>query len=295
MFEDEYLDPRMNISMVTPVEVPFQPYVDFNRNRQNSNSSLASSVSDFQGSGRVSSNINYNSFSPLFIMVLMEMYQLACLDPTVTPFDSGCPPAGIISKVAKVAVEQADERNIDIGYERSSYLLTLVRHRLLQEVRKEYSNSNSGRDSPSLLSIAPPPQHFAALLSNQNNLLGINDRISESPAFRPCSYTPPPQSKYNGVPPRRPRSSASTNSYVLTPPSSESAGLAPPMGSSLSAPNIGTTPELGGNGGVFNILHPLLPRHISRTSSPLSTGSRVASDELFADGRRKRETFKLTR
>ncbi|EJS41298.1 YPL014W [Saccharomyces arboricola H-6] len=135
----------------------FPPYLNINRTRQNSASSLASSVSDFPQSFKQHAIYNSNpqvaSFTPQFVGLLLEVYQNTCGDPTITPFDTTNPPSGILNRVAKVAIHQSELQQLDIGCDRNSWLLTLVRHRLLQEVRKDgYLSRNT-----SLTSLPPPP------------------------------------------------------------------------------------------------------------------------------------------
>lgn len=123
------------------------PYLISSRTRQNSNTSLASSVSEMPGAAAVAPSLRQQAlsntplggqqFSPQFVALLMEAFQVIAMDPTVTPFDSANPPSAILNRVAKLAIGTAAERAIDIGFERNDWLLTLVRQRLLQEVRKD--------------------------------------------------------------------------------------------------------------------------------------------------------------
>ncbi|AJV92533.1 RNA-binding protein Cip1 [Saccharomyces cerevisiae] len=135
----------------------FPPYLNANRTRQNSASSLASSVSDFAQNFKqhtfYNNNAQFTSFTPQFVGLLLEVYQNTCSDPTITPFDSTNPPSGILNRVAKAAIQQSELQQLDIGCDRNSWLLTLVRQRLLQEVRKDgYLSRNT-----SLTSLPPPP------------------------------------------------------------------------------------------------------------------------------------------
>ncbi|CAR28444.1 hypothetical protein ZYGR_0S00740 [Zygosaccharomyces rouxii] len=144
---------------------PFPPYLR-TRGRQNTTSSLSSSISDFHagansGSGwnSVSSHSGVSgsgSFTPQFLALMLEVYQNVCSDPTVTPFDSNNPPSGILDRVAKIAVEESENKGVEIGYERNSWLLTLIRHRLLEEVHKDSYLSRSG----SAVSIPQLPPHW---------------------------------------------------------------------------------------------------------------------------------------
>lgn len=163
-------------SLVTP-HLP--PYLISSRTRQNSNSSLASSVSDFplstgfslrqQALSNTPLNGSGGQFSQQFISLLMEAYQVISMDPTVTPFDVMNPPSAILNRVAKLAIDTAAERAIDIGFERNNWLLTLVRQRLLQEVRKDgYLSRNA-----SLASLPPAPM-FEMMNQNSNSTSNSN-------------------------------------------------------------------------------------------------------------------------
>ncbi|SJM86005.1 uncharacterized protein ZBIST_2593 [Zygosaccharomyces bailii] len=138
---------------------PFPPYLR-TRARQNTASSLSSSISDFHGGSLWGPVMAPNpvsgsgNFTPQFLQLMMEVYTNVCSDPTVTPFDTVNPPSGIVNRVAKIAVEDSKTKDVEIGYERNSWLLTLVRHRLLEEVRRDSYLSRSG----SAISIPPPPQ-----------------------------------------------------------------------------------------------------------------------------------------
>lgn len=146
----------------------FPPYLHM-KDRQNSASSLASSISDFHG-GVLRQQAVANAvggagnFTSQFLSLLMEVYQSLCSDPTVTPFDTSNPPSGILNTVAKIAIEQSRNTGVEIGYERNSWLLTLVRHRLLEEVRKDgyFSRNNSN------ISLPPPPPQFMEMMNSTN-------------------------------------------------------------------------------------------------------------------------------
>lgn len=148
----------------TPVMTPVNQSgpAQFYSKRHDSMSSLASSVSEFgyanmrpQSAASNCGGGAFNaSFTPRFVSLLSEVYVQVCSDPTITPFDSNNPPSGILHRVSKIAVEKADAEHIDIGIERNSWLLTLVRQRLLMEARKEsYLSRNS-----SIISLPPVPQ-----------------------------------------------------------------------------------------------------------------------------------------
>lgn len=141
---------------------PLPPYLRLS-GRQNTVTSLSSSISDFHagsnsGSGwnpAMSAGVNESgNFTSSFLRLLMEVYQNICSDPTLTPFDSSSPPSGILNRVSKIAVEESENRGIEIGFERNSRLLTLVRHKLLDEVRKDIYLSRNG--SAASIPVLPP-------------------------------------------------------------------------------------------------------------------------------------------
>ncbi|CDO96573.1 unnamed protein product [Kluyveromyces dobzhanskii CBS 2104] len=151
------LEQQVSTPVMTPVNQsgPHQVYTK----RHDSVSSLASSVSELgYANGRTSTANNLSSipapFTTQFVSLLLEVYLQVCSDPLVTPFDSSNPPSGILHRVSKLAVDAADADQVEIGLERNSWLLTLVRQRLLKEVRKEsYMSRNS-----SVISLPPAPQ-----------------------------------------------------------------------------------------------------------------------------------------
>ncbi|CCD24278.1 Cip1p NDAI_0C06190 [Naumovozyma dairenensis CBS 421] len=267
------MDPRINTPIMTPITygsnsnnyfnnpsgsfVP--PYLNnninnnnLNRTRQNSSVSLASSISDYPMNSlrqQVATN-NNNAFSDSFIQLLMEIYQYVCSDPTTTPFDSLNPPSGILNKVAKISIEQAELKNIEIGQERNSWLITLVRYRLLQEVRKDgYLSRNA-----SLSSLPPPPQ-FAELMnlsnSNYNNNKDSNDLITNNTAT-------------NVFPLRRPNLISRPNTPQLLIPLEKSYSNTSGFHNDFTTNN---TLSMGLNS--LNLNQNFLARQCSRTSSPL--------------------------
>ncbi|SCU98044.1 LAMI_0F12728g1_1 [Lachancea mirantina] len=146
--------------VMTPTMQPINPYVYMNNRRQDSVASLASSVSDVSHLPATAprSQLNGAPFTNHFVALLMDAYQDVCSDPTVTPFDALNPPSGILNRTAKVAVERADMKEIEIGREKNAWLVTAVRQRLLQEIRKdEYLSRNS-----SIVSLPPVPQFNGA-------------------------------------------------------------------------------------------------------------------------------------
>lgn len=143
----------------TPVMTPVNPSgPSIYLKRHDSVSSLGSSVSELGYTNRLGSQQTGGSipanFSQKFINLLIEVYSQVCSDPMVTPFDTCNPPAGILNRVSRLAVDRAEREQIDIGVERNSWLLTLIRQRLLTEVKRDsYLSRNS-----SIVSLPPIPQ-----------------------------------------------------------------------------------------------------------------------------------------
>ena len=159
---------QVSTPLMTPVTQSVPPFYS---RRHDSVSSLASSISELPYSTRPSTATNGMApnpapapapFSQQFVSLLLEMYLQVCSDPTITPFDTNNPPSGILHKVSKAAVEKAEGTNVDIGVERNAWLLTLVRQRLIKEVRKEsYLSRNS-----SIISLPPVPQFGVETISS---------------------------------------------------------------------------------------------------------------------------------
>ncbi|AET41151.1 Cip1p Ecym_7316 [Eremothecium cymbalariae DBVPG len=146
---------------LTPVHTPVNRLDPFFKRCNDSVTSLASSVSDFSDCTPLSPQPN---FTPDFVRLLLNTYYLACSDSTGTPFDHNNPPSGILNKVAKLAVEISDRDGLEIGCGRDKWLLTAIRKRILQEVRKEaYLSRNS-----SLMSLPSTPYQFDENASDIN-------------------------------------------------------------------------------------------------------------------------------
>lgn len=151
----------------------------YHNSRNNSNASLASSVNSdfgffnnpdlFANNSTITSGLTSN-FTPDFIKILMSTYQNVSIDPLITPFDTTNPPGGILNKVSKLAIETAVQKNIDIGYELSHHLVTMVRHKLLNEVRKDgYLSRNASTDFFNTLNASS-----GATISNGTNTTNTN-------------------------------------------------------------------------------------------------------------------------
>ncbi|KAM3165338.1 hypothetical protein ACU8KH_00138 [Lachancea thermotolerans] len=140
--------------VMTPVMQPIMPYMYGNQKRQDSVASFASSISDMPGPARTATTPLPTTFSTQFVKMLMEVYQDICSDPTATPFDASNPPSGILNRTAKVAVERAEQKGVDMGREKNALLVNSVKQRLLQELRRDaYLSRNS-----SIVSLPPMPQ-----------------------------------------------------------------------------------------------------------------------------------------
>ncbi|CUS49609.1 LAQU0S24e00232g1_1 [Lachancea quebecensis] len=144
--------------VMTPVMQPIMPYMYGNQKRQDSVVSFASSISDMPGPARTATTPLPTTFSTQFVKMLMEVYQDICSDPTATPFDAANPPSGILNRTAKVAVERAEQKGVDLGREKNALLVNSVKQRLLQELRRDaYLSRNS-----SIVSLPPMPQFNAS-------------------------------------------------------------------------------------------------------------------------------------
>ena len=188
-------DPRLGLSLCTPVNhstsnmyTHTQPGLVtnpaaaasaasfyMNRARGTSTSSLASSVASdsYNYSLSATAAAGYtDQLSDAFAALIMRVYQELCSDPTVTPFDTLQPPAGILERTAKLAVQRAAAAALDTGLPPSpqanpALLQALARHRLTQELRREGYLSRNG--SASSLQQAPAPPQFAELLHSTHN------------------------------------------------------------------------------------------------------------------------------
>lgn len=305
-----YVDPRVHTPVATtPVNRhdmgegqngPFPPYLQ-TQGRQNSVSSLASSISDFHGGFRshalaTASVGGSGSFTPQFISLLMQVYQGLCSDPTVTPFDTTNPPSAILNRAAKITIERCKTQDVEIGYERNSWLLTLVRHRLLEEVRRDgfYSRNNSN------LSLPPPPPQFVEMM--YNNSRPSTPDCSVKPSAGSQDYS---SSMLNANGGRnnlmRSRSNSSqillartrSNSnglFALTPTSSE-CGLAPGFNGAGLAVNTNHTNFLSRQRSNTAISNSPVTTPIAATCNHLSLEESIVSETL----RKKRESLRLKR
>ena len=201
---NEYVeDPRAGLSLCTPVNhstsnmythtqpglgnnnnISSNPAASFylNRARGNSTSSLASSVASdsYNYSYAATAASGYtDDLSPAFSELIMRVYQELCSDPTVTPFDTLQPPAGILDRTAKLTVQRTMQEGTDTGLgpqqATPALLQALVRHRLGQELRREgylsrngsaASLSGSGATGTATATGAPLPPQFSELLHN---------------------------------------------------------------------------------------------------------------------------------
>lgn len=278
---------------------PFPPYLQM-QDRQNSVSSLASSISDFHGGLRQQAFANAavsgsGNFTPQFMALLMEVYQNVYCDPTVTPFDTTNPPSAILNRTAKIALEQCKIREVEIGCERNSWLLTLVRRRLLEEVRKDgyLSRTNSN------VSLPPPPPQFMEMMYNSTFQ-------SSKPSTPDCS-TKGSQDYFGNMLTTNNRSglmrSRSNSSQVLLARiRSNSNGL---FALTPTSSETGLAPGFNGTGLTINTNHTNL---LSRQRSNTATGSPATTpvtaccnqsqmdESVFSETlRKKRDALRLKR
>ncbi|QLL31730.1 hypothetical protein HG536_0B05960 [Torulaspora globosa] len=280
----------------------FPPYLQM-QGRQRSVSSLASSVSDFHGGLRhqafaTAAAGGAGSFTPQFLSLLLQVYQDLSSDPTVTPFDKTNPPSAILNKAAKIAIEQCRTQGVEIGYERNSWLLTLVRHRLLEEVRMEgfYSRNNSN------LSLAPPPPQFVELMYNSSFQ-------NSKPSTPDCAGKPTAQDYFGNVLSANAgrtglmRSRSNSSQILLARTRSNSNGLfalTPASSECCLAPGFnGAAPSVNTNHGAF------LSRQRSNTAlsnSPATTAMAATCNHPSLENsivsetlRKKRESLRLKR
>ncbi|AMD22328.1 HGL012Cp [Eremothecium sinecaudum] len=121
----------------TPTSLPASEYTSsIYKLSAGSTISLASSVSEVSYTGNMVDM--QPEFTPQFLTLMLDTYYLAGSDATLTPFDFHNPPSGILNKVAKIAIERSEIEGMDLGCERNNWLLTSIRRRIRQELRKEF-------------------------------------------------------------------------------------------------------------------------------------------------------------
>ena len=188
---------RSSNGLQTPIENKFGEGVNklsdmyMNAQGRKSNISLASSVSDLpnmSGSTKQQQQnfiiTNANFFTRQFVNLILEIYQMVTSDPSSTPFDISNPPSGILNKVAKLSIDEAARRNIEIGVDKNNWLLTLIRYRLQHEIKNEYSISRT-----SSITSLPMPHNFNELLNlqiqNSSNNTNASGNVS-GPGLQPA-------------------------------------------------------------------------------------------------------------
>lgn len=308
-----YVDPRVHTPVSTTplnrqdggdaLSGPFPPYLQM-QGRQNSVSSLASSISDFHGGFRqhafaTAAVGGSGNFTPQFISLLMQVYQGVCSDPTVTPFDTTNPPSAILNKAAKITIERCRTQDVEIGYERNSWLVTLVRHRLLEEVRKDgfYSRNNSN------VSLPPPPPQFVEMMYN-NSLQG------SKPSTPDCAGKQTANQDYFGTMlntnagrTNLMRSRSNSSQVLLARTRSNSNGL---FALTPTSSDCGLAPGFNGAGLSVNTNHAnFLSRQLTNTAvsnSPATTPITATCNHPSLDEsivsetlRKKRESLRLKR
>ncbi|KAK5781543.1 hypothetical protein RI543_001092 [Arxiozyma heterogenica] len=273
-----FVDPRLQYNMITPVtshNVLFsinntssnhafynlQQPQQFGYSRYNgSTTSLASSInSDIALPMSASlNNMNMNNIlSKQFINLLIDTYQVLCSDPTITPFDTNNPPSGILNRVGKLSLKRASSVNMEIFSSTTNskhysnnhnVLLSIIRHNLLSEIRKDgYYSRNI-----SLTSLMQP----SLLNNNYNN--SINSPLSQPPILKRTNT----MDRY--------RNNSINNS------NNGGGGLGIGLGSSIHLnlyPGLANSSNnnMNNNNNSNTNFNPLLSRSLSRTSSPLMT------------------------
>lgn len=284
---------------------PFPPYLR-SRARQNTASSLSSSVSDFHigsnsGSGwnpaSYASVSGSGSFTPGFLTLLMEVYQSVCSDPTVTPFDTSNPPSGILNRAAKIAVEESENKGVEIGYERNSWLLTLVRRRLLEEVHKDSYLSRSG-SAVSIPQLPPQWMDGAAPFEAPSRPDSLR-RQSSQDFFNGWNFTTARSSSNGGGNLIRTRSNSSQ--ILLNQPGLARTRSDTNNGGTLAPTSGETSLSSSGYGGLNGC--PTRQRSIglsgpqacNGTNSPISPSLMLGVEDPGATLRRKRESLRIQR
>ncbi|CCE62722.1 hypothetical protein TPHA_0D00790 [Tetrapisispora phaffii CBS 4417] len=188
-----------NSSSITPCSTPLNStttttnFYKSNQN-QNSNMSLASTVSDYpnyngkQDKTKQQFIINSSKYFNIeFTKLLLEIYSDFASDPLVTPFDYSNPPSGVLNRVAKISVEESKKKNIEIGVDTNNWLLTLIRFKLQQEIKNEFANSRANSVTSVSSSIPTNLQtNFNDLISNYANNINntnstCNNNINNTP------------------------------------------------------------------------------------------------------------------
>ncbi|KAK5959024.1 Cip1p PWA37_003702 [Arxiozyma heterogenica] len=307
-----FVDPRLQYNMITPVtshNVLFsinntssnhafynlQQPQQFGYSRYNgSTTSLASSInSDIALPMSASlNNMNMNNIlSKQFINLLIDTYQVLCSDPTITPFDTNNPPSGILNRVGKLSLKRASSVNMEIFSSTTNskhysnnhnVLLSIIRHNLLSEIRKDgYYSRNV-----SLTSLMQP----SLLNNNYNN--SINSPLSQPPILKRTNTMDRVQNNIYNITGSNNPTSISTESIIINNNNNNNnnngnsnsinnsnnggGGLGIGLGSSIHLnlyPGLANSSNnnMNNNNNSNTNFNPLLSRSLSRTSSPLMT------------------------
>lgn len=262
--DDTFVDPRQQYNMVTPINSNNNNLYSYNNNNSNNNTfsmqqpqfnygkfagsatSLASSLNSeytLPINNAASNTYTNNNLTKQFVSLLMEIYQLLSSDPTVTPFDTTNPPSGILNRVGKLAIENANSTNLEIlatgnvMMMNSNTLLAIIRHHLLVEIRKDgYLSRN--------VSLASLPQSsiFTTIPTTTTTT------TTQQPLLKRTNTMDNVQNNITNI------TGGMQNN------GENSVGLGTGLGSSI---NLNIHP------GISN-MNPLLARSTSRTSSPLA-------------------------
>ena len=275
-----FVDPRLQYNMTTPV-TSYNPLSSIINNNNNNNpfyhlqqqpqfsydkyngstTSLASSInSDIT----LPTSLNNNILSKQFMNLLIETYQFLCSDPTITPFDTNNPPSGILNRVGKISLQKANSINMEIfnntkynnqnnNNNNQNVLLSIIRHNLLSEIRKEgYYSRNV-----SLVSLPQP-----SLFNNNNN--NNSSPLSQLPVLKRTDTMDRLQNNiFNVTGINNPTSINTDNNNTRG-----TIGLGTGLDSSIHLNSFSGTNNSNSNNTNAN---PLLSRSSSRTSSPLAT------------------------
>lgn len=258
--DDTFVDPRLQYNMVTPINSNTNIFASNNTLQQpqfnygkfaGSTTSLASSVNSDYTLPINTPNINSNKLTKQFVSLLMEIYQLLSSDPTITPFDTTNPPSGILNRVGKLAIENANSTNLDILSTgniimiNNNTLLALIRHHLLTEIRKDgYLSRN--------VSLASLPQS-----SIFTNIPTTSTNITQ-PILKRTNTMDNVQNNITNI-------TGGTNNI------DNPIALGTGLGSSI---NLNIHPAISN-------INPLLTRSTSRTSSPLAFKPRNYNQKPF--------------
>ncbi|KAH3683325.1 hypothetical protein WICPIJ_005706 [Wickerhamomyces pijperi] len=164
------------LSELTPISTPTDQSTYFNQaeyfkprySRTESVSSIASSVSNFP----MANELNLASFASNYKLtsefesLLMEVYCSYQTNPQITPFNESSPPSGLITLVTKDTLQQALEKNIDIGIDVNNYTLTIIRQKFIQLCHKAYGFDTRSRNNSCGSMVSIPNVNLMSKFTN---------------------------------------------------------------------------------------------------------------------------------